>query len=214
MTQLEAEEIVESIRRRLLAIEDDRSFRFRQTSRADASRFLASRGEFTGCSEAEVTDAEQRWGVRFPLLLRAYLRKVGAAHGCLFAGGRSSFSQFEQLKRGALELMTEAGCTEGLPADAVVFLEHQGVSFFYLRAAGGEDSAIYLVAEWAKAPTVVHDGFQHLLETQIGLAEENHKRAIAMGGSFVQLIKGAIIESTPQLMGGVRPLDVDDDFID
>lgn len=113
-----------------------------------------------------------------------------------------------------MELMTEAGSTERLPADAVVFLEHQGISYFYLSPAGGDDSAIYLIAEGAKAPIVVHDGFQYLLETQIELAEENDKRAIKMGGSFVQIISGATIESFPQLTGGTRPLDVQDDFID
>ena len=94
-------------------------------------RFVGS--PFTG---AEVDGLENQLGLPLPPAYRAYLLVAGAEPPAELIGSDCHGNCLPQLRAWAEELIEEAGRPFDLPADAVVFLMHQGYQFFYFRADG------------------------------------------------------------------------------
>jgi len=140
---MDANAVVEDAKRRLLALAGDPPFRFKETSRTAAQSYMRGMTTFEGCLPSEIAAAESSLGVQFTAVFRAYLRHMGKAPGHLFCGSDvAQPSRFEEFRRFGQELMHETGQSLELPADAVVFLTHQGYQFTFIQPHGGFDSPV------------------------------------------------------------------------
>lgn len=81
----------------------------------------------------EIADLEQSLGVTLPLAYRAFLSIAGELPPPALIGSDCHSDNLPKLRKWAISLLSESGCSFELPADAVVFLMHQGYQFFYFR---------------------------------------------------------------------------------
>ena len=210
-----ASKIIDDVVNRLVALERDRTYRFRATRRADAERYLARSGAIVGCSDDEVSAREAVLGGRYPDVFREYLLALGRRSGRLFQGSDVGFDHHDELVRSAAELLAAEGTDEALPNDAEVFLVHQGYSFTYVRAVGGFDSSVYSFVEGQDTVKVASATFAGLLEAELALMEANDRASRDAGGTWIRVNRdGSITQTFPARASGERPLDHPDDYLD
>lgn len=92
-------------------------------------------------TNAEIDDLERRLGLHVPDALRAWFLVVGRSLGEVLMGTSTSFDKVEVMTADARSIMKRWG--RELPADAVVFMSHQGTEFTYVLAGEGPDPAVY-----------------------------------------------------------------------
>ncbi len=210
-----ADRIIDDTCQRLVAMADDPPYRFLDTSRRDAESYQQRKKTFVGYSAAEVSAAEQRLGVEFPTVFRAYMESFGKAQGDLFRGSDlAGLDDLEDFKADAEELMREFGAEGRLLRNAVVFLFHQGYSFAFISADGDFDSPVFWYVEGDKTWSQSAAGFAEFMDAQICIAEKNHREFHERGGYYVTIGEGDVTESYPALAKGDRPLDGVDSFKD
>lgn len=87
----------------------------------------------------QVAGVERHLGLPLPPAYRAYLLLSGAYPPPALVGSDCHGQYLFQLSAWADELLEECSRPFTLPADAVVFLMHQGYQFLYFRADGRTD---------------------------------------------------------------------------
>jgi SMI1 / KNR4 family (SUKH-1) len=90
------------------------------------------------CSPSEVQGLERRFGVTLPAAYRAYLLIAGRRPPSAWVGTDCTIGWLYELREGAEDLLREQG-QPPLPAEAFVFLMHQGYQFMYFLADGSSD---------------------------------------------------------------------------
>ena len=134
------------------------------------------------CTEEEVRRLGQQVGLSLPEAYKEFLLWMGHGAGGFLRGSDCFYKQLIPLQRWAVELMEEDGFTAPLPADAFVFLMHQGYQFDFFRTGEGDDPPVYYYFEGAKegSITIVYPHFSELLlalvEMDAELLEDVAKR--------------------------------------
>lgn len=108
----------------------------------------------------QVAALERHLGLPLPAAYRAYLLIAGAYPAPGLVGSDCHGQYLYQLRGWADELLEESGSPFLLPADAVVFLMHQGYQFFYFRVDGiADDPGVFYYFENWPSPEHRHDRF-------------------------------------------------------
>lgn len=211
-----AEVIIETICHRLRSLAANRPFRFVYTARRDAESYLRKQTRFEGYSEDDVSAAEHRLNVSFPTVFRTYLRRLGKAHGELFIGSDvAGLGDFEQFRTRAEDLLRDSKVSGGLPPDSVVFLLHQGYTCCYFVAENHFDCPILNYVEGETQATQSCGGFEEFMLSEVQLMAEVNKKSLEQGGYFLSISDdGTVGRQYPALSSGLRPIEVEDAFVD
>jgi SMI1 / KNR4 family (SUKH-1) len=214
--QARADKIIDEVCHRLRTLAANRRYRFVRTARRDAENYQSLQTAFTGYSESQIAQAEERLRVAFPLVFRTFLRRMGEGHGDLFCGSDvADLAGLERFRENAQALMQESQVAEALPPNAVVFLFHQGYTFCYILAAGGFDSPVWGYVEGEARPEERCAGFEEFLLAEVTAMEEVNRRSIDQGGYFLQVSPdGSTAQHYPALNSGIRPLEMEDEYIE
>jgi SMI1 / KNR4 family (SUKH-1) len=206
---MDAAAIVGGWKERLVGLAKNPGYVFRDTPQHLIEQHYRRLTTFVGFPESEVVQAEARLGVRFPSVFRQFLTEMGKSPGDLFRGSSlAGVTEFEQFRADALELLAETDPALTMPADAVVFLFHQGYQFVYLLAVGGFDGPAMLWTETAREPQPVAATFAAMVDTELQLMEINNRKSREQGGYYLTLHPGGGATQThPALASGERPLD-------
>jgi len=204
----DAASIIGGWKERLLRMARHPPYVFRDTPPELIERHRERLTTFAGYPPAEVTQAEESLGVRFPALFRAFLLEMGKWPGELFGGSDlAGIGDFARFRADALKLMAETDAALSLPADAVVFLIHQGYTFLFLRADGGHDGAIFQYTEAETESRAAANSFEAMVDAELGLMESNWRGFHEDGGYYLTLHPdGGGTEEHPALDSGDRPL--------
>jgi len=205
--EMDAEAVIEALKRRLLALADHPPFRFKQTSRTAAQWYMRRMTTFEGCSEAEIAAVEAYFGVQFTDVFRTYLRQMGKARGDLLCGSDvAQPPQFAEFRQFGQELMHQASQALELPDDAIVFLAHQGYQFTFIQLHGGFDCPVMNYMETEDAPKQIAESFAAFLDAEVSLMEENHRKSHETGGHYITVHRnGCATFQFPALASGDRP---------
>jgi len=108
------------------------------------------------CDEPTVRDLEQRLGISLPPAYRAFLLVAG--HGFLtWAGSHHALDDdIAELQLKGKRLLKSRGA--GLPADAFVFLIHQGAAVRFFLLGDGDDPAVYQWVDLAEPKPIEQVG--------------------------------------------------------
>jgi hypothetical protein len=207
--RMDAASIIAGWKQRLVALAETPDFVFRDTPQYLIEQHYRRLTAFVGYSEAEVAAAEATLGVRFPAVFRQFLREMAKSPGDLFRGSDlAGITEFPRFRTEALELLAETDPELRLPAEAVVFLWHQGYTFMYLLASGGFDTAPMQWTEAERQPRQVAATFAELVDAELRLMERNNRSCRESGGYYLTLHPdGGASESYPALASGEHPLD-------
>ncbi len=201
--------IVAGWRKRLVALADQPEYVFRDTPHHLIEQHYQRLTTFVGYSEQEITDVETRLNVRFSVVFRQYLLQMAKSPGDLFCGSDlASLSEFEQFRVNALELLAETDPALTLPAEAIVFLFHQGYTFDYVLGVEGFDGPPMQWMETEREPRKIASTFADMVDAELRLMESNHRQCRQNGGYYLTLHPGGgTTQSYPALASGERPLD-------
>src|SRR5438034_575581 len=104
---------------------------------------LAPFGSIRGCSESEVTQLENHFGVHLPQTYRDFLKYFGKQAGRLFEGTDCFYEQLWNLRFWAEELLQADAQHFILSRDSFVFSMHQGYEFLYIQTEVGDDPPVF-----------------------------------------------------------------------
>jgi hypothetical protein len=111
-------------------------------------------------SSEEVAALEQQLGVKFPAAYKAFLFILGRDGGSDFIGSDCTVRQLPKLRGWAEDLLRRCGSQYALPEKAVVYLMHQGYSFFYFVAdQTSDDPEVHAYLEGDPAPVKKAESF-------------------------------------------------------
>jgi hypothetical protein len=114
----------------------------------------------TPAAAQEVEALGRQLGVVLPAAYQAFLLILGRDGGPEFIGSDCTVRHVPALQRGAVELLRRGGSPAILPEKAVVFLMHQGYSFFHFVADGkADDPPVFRYCEGEPAPSCVAASF-------------------------------------------------------
>jgi len=206
---MDATKIIEGWKQRLVALADNPAYVFRNTPQQLIEQEYQRLTNFVGYPESDVVAVEARLSVRFPTMFRQYLLEMAKSPGDLFCGSDlAGLTEFDQFRVDALTLMAETDQALVLPADAVVFLFHQGYQFMYLNASGGFDVPPMLWMEGKRESQQVAATFADMVDAELRLMERNNRESRERGGYYQTLYPGGGGSMEfPALHSGERPLD-------
>jgi SMI1 / KNR4 family (SUKH-1) len=186
-----------------------RPYVFRKTPRHLIEAHHRRRTTLVGYTESEVAGAEARLRVQFPSVFREYLLEMAKSPGELFRGSDlAGVGDLEQFRTQAQEHLSWTDSALSLPAEAVVFLFHQGCTFVYLLGVGGFDGPRMRWTDRDREPRVVPPTFADTVDAELRLMEKNTTRFRERGGYYVTLRPGGgVSKYFPSLASGERPLD-------
>ena len=211
-----ANKIIRDVIDRLRRLAENRPFRFRDTSRWEATAYLADMQRCVGLLGGYINTLE-KMNARFPRVFRAYLREMGRERAGLFEGSDADPFRMREYKQLALDLLKRDGVKEQiLGRNHVVFMFHQGYAFLYFEGGDRErfDSPVYQYTEGQAAPKKVAEGFAELLDAELKLMEENARLQRESGGYFISLAGGFRRTIYPARGEGPSPLETEDQFVD
>ncbi len=206
---MDAATIIAGWKQRLTALAKNPEYVFRDTPQYLIEQYYQRLTKFIGYAEADVAGAEARLGVRFPAVFREFQLEMGKSPGDLFRGSDlAGISEFERFRADAQELLAETDPALSLPADAVVYLFHQGYTFVYFHGTGGFDGPHWQWTETKRESRQAATSFADLVEAELQLMENNNRSFREAGGYFLTLHRdGAISQIHPAPSSGERPLD-------
>lgn len=211
----QARTLVQEVKERLIALVDQRPYVFKETLRADATRYLDHQKQFRGLTEAQIGQLAQSLNVTFPTVFRVFLQEMGAHHGDLFCGSATSYKQYKEFREWADELLVEDEVDSFLSEDDLIFLFHQGYTFCFFKATAGYDAPVFQYAEGQGQPRQIATGFTGLLEGELQMMEQLNADLNERGGYFVILSSGGMCKQQhPSLNSGIRPLEIGDVYLD
>jgi hypothetical protein len=204
--------LMRQVQDRLLHLVEHRPYVFLKTRRDIAEQYLAQERGGVGLSEQEIANVEQELGVSFPSVFRAFLVAMGKNHGQLFRGSDTSPDDYLEYRQVAEEQLMQSGAPS-LTARTVVFLLHQGYSFYFFEADGSYDPPIYLYVEGNTKPQKLAATFAELVENELRQMEDLTMRQRQTGGHYVTVgTTGRVSSRYPALSSNERPLDRGDQF--
>lgn len=129
-------------------------------------RSLGVDGE--ACSTFEVQEVERGVGLPLPASYKAYLRVAGRHMPAAWVGSDCTIGRLPKLQEWGPELLRE--CDQPpLPAQAFVFLMHQGYQFFYFLADGSsDDPPVFYYLEGEPAVVRKFDRLSDLVASCVG----------------------------------------------
>lgn len=98
-------------------------------------------------STQQIEDLENMYSIKFPESYKEFLLWMGYSAGSFFFGSDIFFSQIPHLKMWAIELLDENKFDPPLPANAFVFMMHQGYQFYFFEVSENPDPPIYYYNE-------------------------------------------------------------------
>jgi hypothetical protein len=123
-------------------------------------RYRAIGLEGTPATPQEVEALGPQLGAVLPAAYQAFLLILGRDGGPDFVGSDCTVRHVPALQCGAVELLKRKGSPASLPEKAVVFLMHQGYSFFYFVADGKTaDPPVFRYCEGEPAPSCIAASF-------------------------------------------------------
>lgn len=183
---MDANELMEDLKRRLTALAENPPFRFKRTSRSAARQYMQRMTTFRGCSANEIASAEATLEVRFTDVFKAYLLHLSLARGHLLSGSRvAQPAEFAAFGTTAQEILHDTDRSLQLPSDAVVFLTHQGYQFQFIQPHGEYDCPVWLYTETDQAPEQICPTFAEYLDREVRQLEENHRQSHETGGFYI-----------------------------
>lgn len=196
-------------------LRENRPFRFLDTTRADAERYLATKARFAGVGAQEIAAAEAALGVTFTDAMRGFFRAFGLAHGQFFTG--SDLARIGELAR--FRQVTEATLAAveapvALPRAAVVFMMHQGYVFYWQAGEGGPDAPVRVLTDGPPWEATESAGLLPMIEAQVSQMEALYRMQIEMGGYWLTVREREIREIHPALSERPRPMEIGDRFLD
>ena len=204
---MDFEQWTTNVERRIVELADRRTFRFRATRREHADAYLAAMRRCAGKTEGEIVALEQSVGVPFPTAYRAFVRTLGEARGHLFRGSDIEPAELASYRHDAIELI---GDGEPLPADALVFMFHQGYTFCWLEP--GDDPPVHQFIE-GEGHRRCADRFTSFIDAELALMAEVNAMSHKQGGTYLTVTATVVREVHPALADGLRPIDHDDELI-
>jgi hypothetical protein len=209
-----AEQAIAAVCRRLVALVDDRVFRFRGTRRSEAMAWLESLRRFEGAKPAAIARREAAIDGEFSAIFRAYLAAMGVHSGELFLGSDVGLRNHGRFRTLATQLLVAEDPGLVLPTRAEVFLVHQGYSFSYVLAEGGFDGPVFRYDQGRGPPARECDTFLEHLHSELAVMEAARRDFRERGGYFVTIEDGVVTQEYPALDEGICPLAGPDDFTD
>ncbi len=210
----DANKIMEGAKSRLVALANNRPFRFIDTNQEDAERYLTAMRSYSGLTEEEISNLEANHEIKFPFVFRSFLQYFGTSRGHLFRGSDASPGNYAKYKKWAEELLRENGISSFLTEKAFVFLFHQGYSFLFFYSEAKIDLPIYQYVEGADKPQIIADSFANFLDSTLKSMEKVNQDQRANGGYFLSIRDdGWQKETHPARNSSIRPIDKDDKFI-
>ncbi len=206
----------EEVKQRIIFLRNNRPFRFLNTSRRNAARWLDEMTWFEGFSENEVAQLESTLKVKFPIFFKLFLGEFGKSLHTfipfrgLDVGSGDYLSRYQE----AQDLLEECEVASFLTPDTVVFWFRQGYSFNYFIAKEVFDVPILQYVECDETPREVFGSFAEFLEAHLRYAEEGYQQSIEGGGHFLTVSDVGYSISRPAKNRNQRPLDFEDRFID
>src|SRR5687768_10117032 len=108
---------------------------------------VAAPTDLKGCSDADITLLERKYGVKLPASYRAYLKRMGRGAGRLFTHDHVSASyeddlgltEYERQRRRRPEPDRPAARPVELPADALIILDRLGEQHLFVRCGRHQD---------------------------------------------------------------------------
>jgi hypothetical protein len=141
-------------------------------------------------------------------MAQAPLLMMGKARGQLLCESRvARVENFEEFRNDAIQLMSEAGISEPLPPNAVVFLLHQGYSFAYLVAEQTFDTPVYYFADGAQKPAQIANSFAGFLQSNVRQSEQLYEQFYSRGGYYLTIEGDSVTQTYPTLSSGDQPLE-------
>lgn len=216
MSVKEPASFFEEVRARLVRLVHARPFRFTETRRSEAERYLRSASRFAGYSDGEIQSVE-RWAEgRLPAVYREFLAQMGIASGELFCDCKLPVpGESRALLARAQRILAASGARAELPEKSVVVYLREGCVFTTLRALGADDGPVQLFSVDEGKFVEAASSFGQLVLDRLEALEEGHRRSTAAGGYFVTINeKYGVRHTHPARDSGIRALDRADEFVD
>ena len=210
-----------SVKRRMIAMAENPPYRFRDTWRDVAAQYQKRRSTFAGTSPKGIEAAEAELGLCLSRRLFTYFEEMGEVAGDLFIGSDlAHVSALGEYHLEAEEIVANLDAAP-LPAEALVFLIHQGYQVAYQLGtpidAGRvrtEDCPVYTFNEGDSAPRLAAPSFKAFVEAEVAMHEEVYRNYFKLGGYYLKVHAGQFQENHPTLNERPRPLDTGDQFLD
>lgn len=128
-----------------------------------------------GCSEEDISSAEQALGATLPTMYRTFLRRLGWRQGLLLRGSDvAGASELPDYQADARQAIGEWEPAVVIPDTAIVIAMHQGYRVMYLLP-DGNDGPVFEVREGEREPRVAAGTFWEFLLQELEIV----KKAIA-----------------------------------
>ncbi len=218
---MDPQEIIQETQNRLVALVNDRPFRFMDTLREEADSYVSSMKTFVGYTEDEILATERQLQFRFPAVFRAFLAGIGRHQGGLFRGSEMAMLPLgEGFRKKALQIVPASFQYELSSEKNVIFLIDPGDAFLYFKVDGTGDSPrldapVYQARAGSRKSRQIASSFAQLLNKELLSAESSHRSIKDKGGYFLIVNGRSITIEYPACHNdGIRPLDCDDRFLE
>ena len=204
-----------AVKVRLQRMVETRNYFFKQTTRADAKKYLDQRRWFVGMLESEVAALELVLKYQFPADFRAYLLEFGQNCGELFGRGQDiNPKELLEYQKWGRALLEKNGITSFVHPNTVFFEFHQGYacSFFHPNEDG--HAVVYQYMEGNPAPKKAFVSFTAMLGAELKNLEQIHADLNKGSGYFVIIKEERIQMQYPRLSSGIVPREIGDQFLD
>jgi len=108
---------------------------------------MAQPQDIVGCTEAEISELEQRVGLTLPTAYRDFLLVMGHRTGTFMVGTDFFYNDLDGLRDALVESLARMRVDFQVPLDAFVFSSHQGYIFHFFRTSEGDDPPVYGYSE-------------------------------------------------------------------
>jgi hypothetical protein len=112
-------------------------------------RKVAQPENIHGCTQEELGMVTKDVMTSLPRIYQMFLLGMGRGAGRFYEGSHIFYPSMLGLKAVANEMLEEEEKELTLPADAIVFVMHQGYQFLFIRSSEGDDPPVYYYMEGA-----------------------------------------------------------------
>ena len=134
---------------------------------------LAFEQHFVGCSEDEIAQLEQTFGVTLPSPFVDFLRVMGKERNGFYSEASMSFP-FYDMRRVAVDLLKEVN--ETLSDTAFVFVERYGCAVLFFETMDGTDPPVYACQEDGKPSSKIAPSFSNWLNMAVDVHIEGCRK--------------------------------------
>ncbi|MEL6970998.1 MAG: SMI1/KNR4 family protein [Bacteroidota bacterium] len=200
---------------RLQGMVDNRNYFFKQTTRADAKRFLDRRRWIVGMVEEKVVDLERKLDTTFPADFRAYLLEFGENAGELFRMGQdvdpNQLQLYQELGR---SLLGNNGITDFIGPRTLFFEFHEGYACSFFHPDENDRIVVYRYEEGKQKPEKAFVSFTAMLRAELKNLERIHAGLSKGDGYFVTVNGDTVQVHHPRQNSGLVPRKIGDQFLE